>query len=1246
MNNKNEELFNRMSNNKINKRSLGISLKGKRKINLGQEINFTKSINTLILNINGEKPLIIYKKSPNKNRKIEIKQNNYMSDGGMKKKNKRFFNLISNYSNKKEKINNLVKEKNSSSGIKNKKYKSFSFSIKKEKKKKNNYFESEIKDSNLIKNKSKGDFKYNLFLKKQQNNSYGKNISNQNENNNRKLNNNKNILINNLINEKHYEPKFPKNQVQKFFFMGKKLEYLKANNIDISKSESNLEKDNDENIGKQNDNNKMKNKNIVKAKIDFDKNSLTNSKQKPIIDQFEYIKKINIIHHKSTKNPRAKNIFKYYNLIKTENEATPKNLNINTNKNNIINSNDDVNSDDGLFFSHHKKKNKEELKIFTKKRNRKENKQKEEDETEKSKKIYKKFKNLYKLNLENINFMNQQNIRRTLNIKSQTNEQFRKRRVKNSYYIGKDGNKNDSTFIEPKDYYLTLYQSRQLITNSNLTIDININNNQYINEEEKKKKKQYKYNNMKNFINKLKSYVKRKAFTDLYYIYFKNRYNNHYYLSFKFFIAIIKQYAFKKLCLYCIFKKKNSNENKKIKYLVEFLSLIFKMKVLEKIFNYGQQKEIRIFKQNLETIIKVIKKALLNKVFKKIKKFNKRIDKKVKIIKEENNKENNDEINDELNENENIINNNFNIIYAEGLKNIIEEINNSEQDYKILKKTEDKLKYDEIKRETKVNQIKHDTNINYINIIINNNIKNVLNENDFSEEKHINKGRFLDYVHEEKDEKIIINNKSKNKKNKTESDDLFEEIKQMKSYSECSGLANESKSSNNINEINIVKTKVNKINTNVNISLKKETKVINYIKEKEAIKKDNITDNLNQVKNILKISNIDNFVDVITESLIKYICDDEIINKEKLLPNKSNNYFPHFDSLKENQNSISICNIQNDDSRYKDLNSLGIGYQVIKDSNTFLDKSLVFSSSTYSFFNKTIFEKKKVLKDNFFLEKIFPRLIKLIKQELSGKYKAIFIYITSPIKINIKDFIVSLIIKDKESIINDYKDELFKENIDEIISKKIILNKLNKVTNEIREKYFLDNDFFYDKILNECILDQVIEVIKKEKLLFNIERNKLFLYEQKNIIDNPSINILKDKKKFVDNICKSLVSLLGIKIGKKINELNIINEDKIKEQNELKLNNEIKKELIGEDKENVNLIKIEENLIKLNIAENIFDILVKETAIILENIQNSRIKFGSVYNEKFCLNEDIMDILDNKNKNDYYGDCDDDLINY
>ena len=173
MNDKNEYLFNRMRKNKINKRQLGINYFEKRKNNLGQEVDFKRTMNTLILNIDGEKPLIIYKKSPLKVKKSEIKTNNYMSDGGLKKKNKKFFNFISNYSNKKEIKNRKIKEKDDSKSrsLKNKKYKSFSFSNKKKKKKKNNFFENETREINLIKNKSKGDFKYNLFLKKQKTNS-------------------------------------------------------------------------------------------------------------------------------------------------------------------------------------------------------------------------------------------------------------------------------------------------------------------------------------------------------------------------------------------------------------------------------------------------------------------------------------------------------------------------------------------------------------------------------------------------------------------------------------------------------------------------------------------------------------------------------------------------------------------------------------------------------------------------------------------------------------------------------------------------------------------------------------------------------------------------------------------------------------------------------------------------------------------------------------------------------------------
>ena len=51
------------------------------------------------MNTQGEKPLIMYQKSPN-HHKIGIKVNNYLSDGGINKKQKKYFNLISNYSSK------------------------------------------------------------------------------------------------------------------------------------------------------------------------------------------------------------------------------------------------------------------------------------------------------------------------------------------------------------------------------------------------------------------------------------------------------------------------------------------------------------------------------------------------------------------------------------------------------------------------------------------------------------------------------------------------------------------------------------------------------------------------------------------------------------------------------------------------------------------------------------------------------------------------------------------------------------------------------------------------------------------------------------------------------------------------------------------------------------------------------------------------------------------------------------------
>ena len=182
MNKKNESLFNSLFKNRINKSPIDNKLFKNKKKKFGTDIKFKKVINSLILNIGGEKPLIIYKKSPTKNRKVEIRHNNYMTDGGIAKKTKKFFNIITKYCFKKEAKNIIQKEKDDTIIKKNKKYKSFSLSNKKIDKKKNNYFEENNDRAKNIqnKNKSKCQTKCNLFLKSKNYSSEKKEISSYN----------------------------------------------------------------------------------------------------------------------------------------------------------------------------------------------------------------------------------------------------------------------------------------------------------------------------------------------------------------------------------------------------------------------------------------------------------------------------------------------------------------------------------------------------------------------------------------------------------------------------------------------------------------------------------------------------------------------------------------------------------------------------------------------------------------------------------------------------------------------------------------------------------------------------------------------------------------------------------------------------------------------------------------------------------------------------------------------------------
>ena len=480
MNNKNEKVFNNILNNKQKKNFSRMSFIEKQKAKIIKEKNFKKIINTLILNTKGEKPLIMYQKSPNHHHKIGIKINNYLSDGGINKKQKKYFNLISNYSSKRK---STQKNKNNQNNFLNSKYnyyKSISYSSQKQRKNKNEIIEK----SNLIKNKSKGEYKYNLLLNKYKNHSIIINenkASNHNDNNSNKKRKEKKIkdkkeLIRNLIRISKIENKNGKNEYnQKLTFFGKKLKYLQLNNIQISKNDAsnelsseNISEEQLKKINFNNQNKKIKKDNFIRQKKE---NDLNNNQKNNMIDQFEYIKKINIFHKANSKISKAYNIFKYYNLIKTRNKN---NLNINTYKN-LNNSKEETPIDDEYLYTHKKnKRKKEELKLFTREKKSKEKKENKVKEFERSEKIYKKYKNLYKLNLENIDFINKQNNRK------KNGEHSLKKRIKNNYYIGNDKNKNDSTFIEPEDYYVVIYQSKQLITNLNIE-----NNDENLMKEEK-----------------------------------------------------------------------------------------------------------------------------------------------------------------------------------------------------------------------------------------------------------------------------------------------------------------------------------------------------------------------------------------------------------------------------------------------------------------------------------------------------------------------------------------------------------------------------------------------------------------------------------------------------------------------------------------------------------------------------------------------------------------------------------------
>ena len=241
-------------------------------------------------------------------------------------------------------------------------------------------------------------------------------------------------------------------------------------------------------MGNKEKNNNEKNKNILKNKISKIKSNgdigEIKNKKYDMVNQFEYIKKIFEEYQNLNKSKlKLNNYIKINKLSSNINKNKPKNnsMNIKIIKNNYAlgqKNNNKLNSDkinnentetnDEYPYSHKiSHRDKEELKEFNKLKKIKQKKILKKNEEEKKRKLYIRFQNLCKLNLENINSERlHTNTAKTAKMKNI----IKKRKEKNKYYVGNEISKNNSTFIEQNDYYFSLYQGQQVITNSNIDI--------------------------------------------------------------------------------------------------------------------------------------------------------------------------------------------------------------------------------------------------------------------------------------------------------------------------------------------------------------------------------------------------------------------------------------------------------------------------------------------------------------------------------------------------------------------------------------------------------------------------------------------------------------------------------------------------------------------------------------------------------------------------------------------------------
>ena len=408
----------------------------------------------------------------------------------------------------------------------------------------------------------------------------------------------------------------------------------------------------------------------------------------------------------------------------------------------------------------------------------------------------------------------------------------------------------------------------------------------------------------------------------------------------------------------------------------------------------------------------------------------------------------------------------------------------------------------------------------------------------------------------------------------------------------------------------LITTKINDEEKINKIPLKEEIikNLDNYIKNNqsessnsEIINQENKNKiNPEKIKNILgQIKDKNKFAEELTSKILSKILSEQGLNSSgKLFPKKTGEFnyqkYSLFDqSLLTNNNISELSNT---------LESL-TGSSMI-DSSQLLEKSMIFQYSISSEFNKTISEKKNKLETNLYNEYIIEKLILLILKEIKNKYGRIYDNISIPYKANYEQIIVASYLQDNELLNNCYKELKVKEDLKNILNKKELLEKFNSINKKIRKKKGLEEDNYYDNLINECIIDATIEILNKERAYGEQGEPFPFSKRGKELCFKYNRN---DPKPLMRHVYKEIKKML---FGKG----NIIKENSpIFDKNDPFLMNIFRKEMEGQDIWSE--LEIQEEQVKSIASSIIFEQLINEVIEILEHVQLNR-KRPELYQDK------------------------------